>query len=312
MTAVLTEVNMNMKKLYDEYTRTKKINEDILSVYPDDKTKIKAVTDFINTSGITDHRFITDIMRFMGHEGDGNSLAIRFLDLTEDKSSAKVFIADSVIRESVINNYCSVMANFIVFSTAQRKNLKDTASYNRHIDKALPEMRDSLMILFELGANEGEYLTSLDKYFEFTYYVNTPDSWNLFNSLYAYESFVKYVDSIKEKFLGIYLRSALLPEAVKKFVEEGDEKFTEAFITALSELASENTPSARKMYHEEIIVEGDNEFISKTIDLYDGMKFKEAIAHMRANGGKFHSAALRQAKEFYEYDESPRLKEFNL
>ena len=133
----------------------------------DDKTKIKAVTDFINTSGITDHRFITDIMRSMGHEGDDNLLAIKFLDLTEDKSSAKVFIADSVIRESVINNYCSVMANFIVFSTAQRKNLKDTASYNRHIDKALPEMSDSLMILFELGANEGEYLTSLDKYFEF-------------------------------------------------------------------------------------------------------------------------------------------------
>ncbi len=301
---------MSIKKLYDEYTLSKNINTDILSLYPDDATKLKAVSDFIVQTGLKDADFILDIMRYIGYEGDESTLAVKFLDMVEDKSASVVFSENAFIRESVINNYCSVMANFIVFSTAQRKNLKDTASYNRHIDKALPEMRDSLMILFCLGANEGEYLTSLDKYFEFTYYVNTLDSWNLFNSLYVYESFSAYVDSIKEKFLGIYLRSSLLPQAVKRFVEEGDEKFTEAFLTALSELASENISSARKMYAENISVEGDNEFCEKVIDLYDGMKFRDAIAHMKDHGGRFHNSALCHAKDFYEYDESPRAEAF--
>ncbi len=301
---------MNIKKLYEEYLSSDKINEEILLLYPDEDTKIKALTDFLKERKDVKSAFVTDTVKSLGYEGDETSLALKFLELTKDKSVAGIFGDNGTVREGIINNYCSVMANFIVFSTAQRKNLKDTASYNRHIDKALPEMRDSLMILFELRAEEGEYITSLDKYFEFTYYVNTPDSWNLFNSLYVYESFVKYVESIKEKFLGIYLRSALLPQAVKKFVEEGDEKFTEAFITALSELASENISSARKMYADKITVDGDEDFCEKVTDLYDGMKFRDSVAHMKNHGGKFHISALSHAKSFYEYDESPRAKEF--
>ncbi len=301
---------MNIKKLYEEYLSTKVINREILSSYPDDATKIKALGEFIINAGSKDVDFLMEYMRALGIEGDRTDVAIEFLSRSEDKRIARVFSEDVQLREGIINNYCSVMANFIVFSTAQRKNLKDTASYNRHIDKALPEMCESLTILFELSANEGEYLTSLDKYFEFTYYVNTPDSWKLFNSLYVYKDFRKYVESIKEKFLGIYLRSALLPEAVEVFVSEGDEKFTKAFITALSELASENISQARKLYTKAIAVDGDEAFVENVIDLYDGMKFRQAIAHLRANGGEFHNEALSQAKSFYEYEESPRAREF--
>lgn len=301
---------MNIKKLYEEYLSTKVINDDILSSYPDDQTKIKALGEFIKDNDLKDTDFLFAYMNAMGIEGERIDVAIKFLTLSEDKSAARVFSEDVNLREGVINNYCSVMANFIVFSTAQRKNLKDTASYNRHIDKALPEMCESLTILFELGAKEGEYLTSLEKYFEFTYYVNTPDSWKLFNSLYVYEDFRIYIHGIREKFLGIYLRSALLPESVEVFVSEGDEEFTKAFITALSELASENISQARKLYSKKISVGGDEDFIENTIDLYDGMKFRQAIAHMKEKGGKFHYEALLQAKNYYEYEESPRVSEF--
>jgi len=217
---------MNTAKLYDQYTLSQTIDTEILSQYPDKTTSLTALGEFINEKNITDSSFVIDFMKALGYEGSKEETAIAFLSECPDKSAAKVFRDNAHLREAIINNYCSVMANFIVFSTAQRKNLKDTASYNRHIDKALPEMRDSLMILFELGAKEGEYLTSLEKYFEFTYYVNTRDSWSLFNSLYVYEDFAKYVQNIREQFLGIYLRSNLLPESIEKFVLDGNEAFT--------------------------------------------------------------------------------------
>ncbi|MBR6800657.1 MAG: hypothetical protein IKM61_02765 [Eubacteriaceae bacterium] len=301
---------MNTQKIYKEYLSTSEINTDILASFPDEASKIRAMAEIIISGNVTDAVFAEKYMRALGYDAQASDLAVKFLSLTDDKRAAKVFSGDVAVREAVINHYCSVMANFIVFSTAQRKNLKDTASYNRHIDKALPEMCESLTVLFELGANEGEYLTSLDKYFEFTYYVNTPDSWKLFNSLYVYDDFRKYVESIKDKFLGIYLRSALLPEAVEVFILEGDEKFTEAFITAVSELASENISQARKTYSKAVTVENDENFIENMIDLYDGMKYKNAIAHFKANSGKFHLSALSHAKDYYEYEESPRAKEF--
>ena len=301
---------MNTAKIYKEYTTSSAIDADLMAQYPNNETALKALGEYINMENLHDAGFVTAFMKALGYEGDDSALAIKFLGECSDASCAKVFAEDAILRENIINNYCSVMANFIVFSTAQRKNLKDTASYNRHIDKALPEMRDSLMILFELGANEGEYLNSLDKYFEFTYYVNTPDSWALFNSLYAYESFNKYVHSIEEKFLGIYLRSNLFPQSVVKFVSEGNGSFTDAFITALSELASENISSARKTYDIKISVENNEDFVEGIINLYDGQAYKTAIASFRANGGKFHEKALLEAKKFYEYEESPRAKDF--
>lgn len=301
---------MNTEKLYNEYLSTSIINDSYLSHCPDEPSKILAVTEFIKKTNSKDTSFAESFMKYLGYDGSSSDLAVKFISLSPDKSVAGIYSEEASLREAVINHYCSVMANFIVFSAAQRKNLKDTASYNRHIDKALPEMCEALTVLFELGANEGEYLSSLEKYFEFTYYVNTPDSWKLFNSLYVYEDFSEYITSIREKFLGIYLRSALLPESILHFVMEGDEEFTKAYITALSELASENIPNARKMYSSTVSVENDEEFNEGVINLYDGMKYKEALTSFRSNGGKFHTFAIALAKDYYEYEESPRAKEF--
>lgn len=95
--------------------------------------------------------------------------------------------------EELMKNRCYFeLAEKIRFAKLQRKSLRDTGAYNRHIAKSLHEMKNALEILFQLGVEREEVLPVLKQFLEFTGSVNTSEGWSDYDDLKSYPVFAAF------------------------------------------------------------------------------------------------------------------------
>ncbi|MBF7096481.1 hypothetical protein IWB18_04945 [Alkalibacter sp. M17DMB] len=103
------------------------------------------------------------------------------------------FLAETEMGGQLINLYFFDIVEKIRFSKLQKESLRDTSTYNRHIAKALTEIRNALAVLFELKTSDNELKDILEKYLEFNIHVNTDNCWKEFDSLRGYNVFDSFV-----------------------------------------------------------------------------------------------------------------------
>lgn len=129
-----------------------------------------------------------------------------FLESDETRSieDVKTFISEKELQdqaavlkgtqfeEGIKNKSYFELAEKIRFAKLQRESLRDTGAYNRHIAKSLHEMKNELMILFELGIEKEEIEAVLEKYLEFTGSVGTKQAWEDYDALKAYPIFSQF------------------------------------------------------------------------------------------------------------------------
>lgn len=95
--------------------------------------------------------------------------------------------------EEPMKNRCYFeLVEKIRFAKMQRESLRDTGAYNRHIAKSIHEMKNELMMLFELGVEKEEIQSVLEKYLEFTGSVGTEQAWEDYDALKAYPLFAEF------------------------------------------------------------------------------------------------------------------------
>lgn len=117
-----------------------------------------------------------------------------FINDTASYKNAGIFAKETEMSDMLKNMYMFDLVEKIRFSKLQRESLRDTSSYNRHIEKSLTDMKNALIVLFELEADYKELFTALEKYYEFNRHVNTEKCWSEFNSLESYSSFNKFLE----------------------------------------------------------------------------------------------------------------------
>ncbi len=105
----------------------------------------------------------------------------------------KLIPKDTDLMNSLKNFYIFRIIEKIRFAKMQRESLRDTAAYNRHIEKVLTEIRDALRVLFELNTSYDELEAILEKYYEFNRHVNIAKSWIEFFSLKDYDTFNHFI-----------------------------------------------------------------------------------------------------------------------
>jgi hypothetical protein len=95
--------------------------------------------------------------------------------------------------EEPMKNKCYFdLAEKIRFAKMQRESLRDTGAYNRHIAKSLSEMKQTLVIIFELGIQPEEILPILQQYQEYTGSVQTEQAWADYDALKVYPVFQQF------------------------------------------------------------------------------------------------------------------------
>lgn len=124
------------------------------------------------------------------------ALIRKFIDETSCFSFAGIFSRDPELSEGLKNLYFFDLVEKVRFSKMQQESLRDTSTYNRHIEKSLTEMKNALAVLFELGSEYTEVQSVLEKYFEFTRHVNTSKAWLEFDSLKKYPVFQKFTNTL--------------------------------------------------------------------------------------------------------------------
>ena len=130
---------------------------------------------------------------------------------------------DTLLAANVKNKYMFELIEVIRFAGLQKKNLKDNASYNRHVEKCLTDMMLDLRKVFMLDTDLVEIQMILDKYLEYNIYVNTPKNWVEFHSLSEFEGFRKYLETKHEFLLKTYLRNGLVYDSIKPYAENLEE-----------------------------------------------------------------------------------------
>ncbi len=166
------------------------------------------------------------ICLYGGECGDINQIVMihRFIEETGNYQIAGIFKNDIELAGELKNLYMFDLIEKIRFSKMHKESLRDTSTYNRHIKKALTEMRNDLGALFELGADYAETLPVIEKYYEFNRYVNTIRGWNEFYSLKDYPQFQKYLIEKEDTIIHDYEQKGLLTESIQAFLEAKNEK----------------------------------------------------------------------------------------
>lgn len=148
-----------------------------------------------------------------------SSLIKQFIHKTSAYSTMGIFIKDEMLSDELKNLYMFDIVEKIYFSKLQKESLRDTSTYNRHIAKTLTEIRDSVIVLFELQSTNEELISVLEKYYEFNRYVNTPKCWIEFYTLTTYVPFQEFINSKKQELDILYKRGNLIFEALNKNVD---------------------------------------------------------------------------------------------
>ena len=233
---------------------------------------------------------------------DDAGLIAMFLEETWVYRAAFAFCQDELLCGALKNRFTFDMIEKIRFSKLQRKNLKDTASYNRHIEKALSEMNGALTALYELGAEDMELEAVLDKYFEFNWYVNTPANWEEFYTLSEYGGFRRFLASRENELLSLYRRSNLAPQSILPLLQEKNPRAADVFFRVLAENAAETPKRAAE------VCEGasgvfDPEFLVSFCRLFQPAYAKEVLSYFSEENSAAAYNALCLAEEFYKRDE---------
>ncbi len=171
----------------------------------------------------------------------------RFFAEAKANEIAGVFYHDEQLAGELKNRYMFDLIEMIRFAKMQRESLRDTASYNRHIEKALGDMKNNLVVLLQLKSTQEELLPVLAKYYEFTKNVNTAKVWVKFHSLYRYDTFELFLKQIKSELLGTYKRGTLRAEALKSYIERGDADAMETYMETLMETALDDRNKTEEM-----------------------------------------------------------------
>lgn len=230
----------NVMRILDEYFLN--INDDILKI--EDKEFVKhLLSDYIaeKKKNLIDEKLLIKLLNYLysGESSDTNQPAVmihRFIEETGSYQIAAIFKNDIELAGALKNLYMFDLIEKIRFSKMQKESLRDTSTYNRHIEKALTEMRNDLCALFELGADYGETLPVIEKYYEFNRYVNTTKGWNEFYSLKDYPQFQQYLIEREDSIIQDYEQKGLLTESIQTFLDAKNEKAAAAFERVTDEI----------------------------------------------------------------------------
>jgi len=192
----------------------------------------------------------------------------QFTDKTLSYNNIGVFAKDGNLSDSLKNLYMYTIIEKIRYAKLQKDSLRDTSSYNRHIAKALTNMRDSLIVLFELGSQYDEVLGVLEKYYEFNRYVNTTKCWTEFYSLMIYLSFSRFAKAKEEEILTLYKRGNLQIEAIKRLIEDKNIYAIDALMNKLMEIAMDDLEGMNNNPSFDLSLPFDSEFLHQFCILF--------------------------------------------
>ncbi|MFZ7120848.1 MAG: hypothetical protein ACOWWH_07865 [Eubacteriaceae bacterium] len=196
-------IKKDILKLYHLYFFENQTNLFLDYAFPMDINKyISVLSDFINDNSDELRKKIKPLVKLIKllyknkNENAKNLDACikEFINDTASYKNAGIFAKEAEISDMLKNMYMFDLVEKIRFSKLQKESLRDTSSYNRHIEKSLTNMKNSLIVLFELEADYKEVFAALEKYYEFNRHVNTEKCWSEFNSLKSYSSFNKFLE----------------------------------------------------------------------------------------------------------------------
>lgn len=136
----------------------------------------------------------------------------------------EAFSEDKTLSNQINNRLNAQMAEAVVFATMQRRNLKDNAAYNRHLEKSLDDIRRHCALLISLGATYEELVFIFEKYLEFVQSVNTSWAWNDFYALRQFYLFEDFTDEHKNELIDGFNKGKLHCEALRPFKSEKEVK----------------------------------------------------------------------------------------
>lgn len=181
---------------------------------------------------------------------------------------ASVCQNDELLCGGLKNKYLFDLIEKIRFAKMQRESLRDTTSYNRHIEKSISDMRNDLTVLFELRCTYEETAAVLEKYLEYNINVNTARNWLKLDGLSKYEPFRKFLMQSKDQILNLYSRGSIRTESLKYFVESKDVQTIEIYMKTLVQTAAEDRAKAEEMISADVCFPFDGVYIGSVVDLF--------------------------------------------
>ncbi len=171
----------------------------------------------------------------------------QFFKQADAHACAGVFLNDSALTEALKNKYMFELLEKIRFATMQQESLRDTASYNRHIEKVIGEMKDDFVVLYELESEPDELSAALEKYLTYTISINTISAWSDFHALSHYAPFADHLKEIKPTLLHLFETSGMRADALRYYVEQNDEDVIQTLRDVFSETKTEEPERAEEV-----------------------------------------------------------------
>ena len=171
----------------------------------------------------------------------------QFFKQADAHACAGVFLNDSALTEALKNKYMFELLEKIRFAKMQKESLRDTASYNRHIEKVIGEMKDDFIVLYELDSEPEELSSALEKYLDYTLSINTISAWTDFHELSHYTSFADHLKEIKPTLLHLFKTSNMRADALRYYVEQNDTDALQILRDMLSETKEEEPERAKEI-----------------------------------------------------------------
>ena len=171
----------------------------------------------------------------------------QFFKQADAYACAGVFLNDSALTEALKNKYMFELLEKIRFAKMQQESLRDTASYNRHIEKVIGEMKDDFVVLYELKSEPDELSAALEKYLTYTISINTISAWSDFHALSHYAPFADHLKEIEPTLLHLFETSSMRADALRYYVEQNDADAIETLRNVFSETKTEEPKRAKEI-----------------------------------------------------------------
>lgn len=171
----------------------------------------------------------------------------QFFKQADAHDCAGVFAQDSALSEELKNKYIFELSEKIRYAKMQQESLRDTTSFNRHIEKVIGEMKDDFVVLYELSAAPEEIAPALEKFLEYTISVNTQSAWADFHELSRYAPFADHLKEIKSTLLHLFETSNMRPDALRYYIEQTDTDAIQSLRDILSETKTEEPERAKEI-----------------------------------------------------------------
>ena len=171
----------------------------------------------------------------------------QFFKQADAHACAGVFLNDDALTEALKNKYIFELSEKIRFAIMQKESLRDTASYNRHIEKVIGEMKDDFIVLYELDSDPEELSSALEKYLDYTLSINTISAWTDFYELSHYPLFAEHLKEIKPMLMHLFETSNMRADALRYYVEQNDAEAIQTLQDVLSETKTEEPERAKEI-----------------------------------------------------------------